>query len=128
MKHIILGAGGAISKVLTEELLADNQKIKLASRTIKTIQGVESLKTDLLNFNEVNNVVEEFSTVYLVAGLKYDIKVWQDHWPKIMRNTVEVCGTKNAKLIFFDNVYSYGKVDGKMTEDTPLNPPAKKEK
>ncbi len=126
MKHIILGAGGAISKVLTEELSADNQKIKLASRSIKTIQGIESVKTHLLNFNEVNDVVEEFSTVYLVAGLKYDIKVWQEQWPKIMRNTVEVCGAKNAKLIFFDNVYSYGKVDGTMTEDTPINPSSKK--
>ncbi len=126
MKHIILGAGGAISKVLAEELLADNQKIKLASRTIKTIQGIESVKTDLLSFDEVNNVVEEFSTVYLVAGLKYDIKVWQEQWPKIMRNTVEVCGAKNARLIFFDNVYAYGKVNGTMTEETPLNPSSKK--
>ena len=126
MKHIILGAGGTISKVLTEELLADNQKIKLASRTIKTIQGLESVKTDLLNFNEVNHVIEEFSTVYLVAGLKYDIKVWKEEWPKIMRNTVEVCSAKNSRLIFFDNVYAYGKVDGKMTESTSLNPASKK--
>ncbi len=126
MKHIILGAGGAISKVLVKELVANNEKIKLAARNLKTIEGIESVKADLLNFNEVNNVIEEFSTVYLVAGLSYNIKVWQEQWPKIMRNVVEVCGAKNAKLIFFDNVYAYGKVDGAMTEDTPINPASKK--
>lgn len=126
MKHIILGAGGAISKVLVKELLSDNQKIKLAARHFKVIEGFESIKVDLLNFNEVNNVIEEFSNVYLLAGLKYNIKVWNEQWPKIMRNVVEACSAKNSKLLFFDNVYAYGKVNGVMTEDTPLNPSSKK--
>ena len=126
MKHIILGAGGAISRVLVKELSSDNQKLKLAARNFKIIEGFESVKTDLLNFNEVNNIIEEFSTVYLVAGLTYSIKVWNDQWPKIMRNVVEACSAKNSKLIFFDNVYAYGKVNGVMTEETPVNPSSKK--
>ena len=126
MKHIILGAGGAISRVLVKELLSDNQKIKLVSRHFKVIDGFESVKADLFNFDEVNNAVEEFSTVYLVAGLTYSIKVWNEQWPKIMRNVVEACSAKNAKLIFFDNVYSYGKVNGVMTEGTSINPSSKK--
>jgi nucleoside-diphosphate-sugar epimerase len=126
MKHIILGAGGTISKVLAKELLKDNEKIKLASRHVKTIEGITSVKTDLLNFKEVAEVIEEFSMVYLVAGLVYDIKVWQEQWPKIMRNVVEASSEKNAKLIFFDNVYAYGKVAGVMTEETPINPSSQK--
>ena len=126
MKHIILGAGGALSRVLVKELSSDNQKLKLAARNFKIIEGFESVKTDLLNFNEVNNIIEEFSTVYLVAGLTYSIKVWNDQWPKIMRNVVEACSAKNSKLIFFDNVYAYGKVNGVMTEETPVNPSSKK--
>jgi nucleoside-diphosphate-sugar epimerase len=126
MKHIILGAGGAISKVLVKELLSDNQKIKLAARQFKVVEGFESVKADLLNFNEVNNVIEEFSTVYLTAGLKYSFKVWNEQWPRIMRNVMEACGEKNSKLLFFDNVYAYGKVSGVMTEETPLNPVSKK--
>ena len=126
MKHIILGAGGAISKVLVKELLSENQKIKLAARHFKVVEGLESIRADLLNFNEVNNVIEEFSTVYLVAGLQYSTKAWSEQWPKIMRNVVEVCSAKNSRLLFFDNVYAYGKPDGVMTEDKPLNPVSKK--
>jgi nucleoside-diphosphate-sugar epimerase len=62
----------------------------------------------------------------LCAGLPYDVKVWSVTWPKIMQNTIDACKHVGAKLIFFDNVYMYGKVDGKMTETTPYNPCSKK--
>jgi hypothetical protein len=64
--------------------------------------------------------------VYLVAGLKYDTKTWQEQWPKVMRNTIDACKKHNSKLIFFDNVYAYGLVTGAMTEGTPFNPNSKK--
>ena len=47
-------------------------------------------------------------------------------WPRIMTNTIEACKRAGAKLIFFDNVYMYGKVSGPMTEETPFNPCSKK--
>jgi nucleoside-diphosphate-sugar epimerase len=43
-----------------------------------------------------------------------------------MRNVVAACEAKNARLIFFDNVYLYGKVDGPMTEATPVRPSSAK--
>src|SRR5580700_4070037 len=43
-----------------------------------------------------------------------------------MSNTIEACKRAGAKLIFFDNVYMYGKVTGPMTETTPFNPCSRK--
>jgi nucleoside-diphosphate-sugar epimerase len=43
-----------------------------------------------------------------------------------MTNVINACAATGAKLIFFDNVYMYGKVDGVMTEETPFNPCSKK--
>jgi nucleoside-diphosphate-sugar epimerase len=43
-----------------------------------------------------------------------------------MRNTIEAAKRANAKLVFFDNVYMYGKVNGPMTEDTPFRPASRK--
>jgi nucleoside-diphosphate-sugar epimerase len=60
------------------------------------------------------------------VGLKYDLGVWQDLWPRIMANTIEACKRAQAKLIFFDNVYMYGKVHGVMTEETRYAPCSKK--
>jgi len=62
----------------------------------------------------------------LLVGLKYDVNVWRELWPRIMRNAIEACKRANAKLIFFDNVYMYGRVRGAMTEETPFHPTSKK--
>jgi nucleoside-diphosphate-sugar epimerase len=64
--------------------------------------------------------------VHLLAGLKYNLGVWQELWPRIMANTIEACKRADAKLIFFDNVYMYGKAAGPMTENTPYAPCSKK--
>ena len=45
-----------------------------------------------------------------------------------MRNTIDACKKSGARLIFFDNVYMYGKVKGHMTESTPFNPYSEKGK
>jgi nucleoside-diphosphate-sugar epimerase len=47
-------------------------------------------------------------------------------WPVIMTNVINACKESGARLIFFDNVYMYGKVNGWMTEETPFNPCSKK--
>jgi nucleoside-diphosphate-sugar epimerase len=132
-KHIILGFGGAIGNVLAEELLANHERVKLVSRRGQGMPrqhagqtGAEAAATDLTNSEDVNRVVEESSMVYLVAGLPYNTAIWREQWPKIMRNVVDACKAKNARLIFFDNVYMYGRVDGPMTEETPVNPRSKK--
>jgi nucleoside-diphosphate-sugar epimerase len=43
-----------------------------------------------------------------------------------MRNTIDACKRHGCALVFFDNVYAYGRVDGVMTEDTPYNPCSRK--
>ena len=59
--------------------------------------------------------------VYLVIGITYNVKIWKEQWPVIMRNVIDACKATGAKLVFFDNIYMYGKIDGKITEDTPYN-------
>jgi len=70
--------------------------------------------------------VKGSAVVYLLVGLTYDIRVWKVNWPKIMTNVINACKESGSKLIFFDNVYMYGRVDGMMTEETSFNPCSKK--
>lgn len=125
-KHIILGAGGAIGSTLADELKSKGEKIKLVSRSGIKLEGTETAKADLLYKEQVENAVEDSSIVYMTAGLPYNYSVWQKQWFNIMQNVVEACKNKNARLIFFDNVYSYGKVDGPMSEESPYNACSKK--
>ena len=38
----------------------------------------------------------------------------------------DACKRHGSALVFFDNVYVYGQVDGVMTEETPYNPCSRK--
>ena len=124
--HTILGAGGSVSNVLTKELLRQNKKVRLVSRSRYSIVGTESYKADITLFQETLKSIEGSNIVYLCIGLAYNTKVWELYWPIIMENTINACKSVGAKLIFFDNVYMYGKVNGSMTETTPYNPISKK--
>ena len=126
MKHTILGAGGSIGNALTHELLKTKEDVRLVSRSNYSVPGTESFKADITSYDETLKSVKGSDFVYLCAGIIYDSKVWAELWPKVMQNTINACKSVNAKLIFFDNVYMYGKVDGKMTETTPYNPCSRK--
>ena len=122
----ILGAGGPIGIELAKILAARNTPFRLVSRSPKPVGGAELLAADLADREQTIRAVAGSSVVHLLAGLKYELRVWQELWPRIMANAIEACKRAQAKLIFFDNVYMYGKVDGPMTEDTPYAPYSKK--
>jgi nucleoside-diphosphate-sugar epimerase len=123
----ILGAGGAIGDELVKELARKNARVRLVRRNPKPAPGgMESVGADLSEPSQTIQAVAGSDVVYLLAGLKYDYAVWRETWPRIMRNTIEACKRVGAKLVFFDNVYMYGKVAGPMTEETPFNPCSKK--
>lgn len=124
--HTILGAGGAVSNQLFPVLKANNETIRLVSRKAAPVEGAEILAADITDYSQTLNAVKDSSVVYLLAGLQYDIRVWKISWPKIMTNVINACKATGCKLIFFDNVYMYGKVDGAMREDTPFNPCSQK--
>jgi len=123
----ILGANGIISTELAKALTQYTAKIRLVSRNpLKVNDTDEIFAADLTSPEQTLAAVAGSEIVYLTAGLKYSTKIWQEQWPLIMRNVIEACIKHKSKLVFFDNVYLYGKVNGWMTESTPANPCSKK--
>ena len=125
----ILGSTGVIGRELANALPKYTNKIRLVSRNPKKINdGDELVRANLLNAEEILKAVDGSEVVYLTAGIQYDIKIWQRDWPVIMKNVIEACKKNNSKFIFFDNVYSYGRVNGWMTEESPIKPDSEKGK
>jgi nucleoside-diphosphate-sugar epimerase len=125
--HTILGANGVIAQELSRALDEFTQDIRQVSRTPRKVNPTdETFVADLLDGQATVNAVSGSEVVYLVAGLKYNAAVWQEQWPRVMRNAIDACKQHGARLVFFDNVYAYGRVDGVMTERTPFNPISKK--
>jgi nucleoside-diphosphate-sugar epimerase len=125
--HTILGANGVIAQELSRALVKSSPAIRQVGRKPRKVNSTdETVVADLLDAQATANAVSGSEVAYLVAGLKYDTSVWQEQWPQVMRNVINACKDHGARLVFFDNVYSYGRVDGLMTEDTPFNPISKK--
>src|ERR1700686_909866 len=88
----ILGAGGAIGNELVKVLSAKSQPFRLVGRNPKATPGAtETLAADLTDRDQTVRAVAGSSVVYLLVGLKYDRRVWQDMWPRVMSNTIESC-------------------------------------
>jgi len=123
----IHGAGGVIGDELAKLLAARNQPFRVVARHPRMVPGAaETVAADLADLDQTVRAVAGSSVVHLVVGLKYDLKVWRELWPRIMSNTIEACKRAGAKLIFFDNAYMYGRVNGPMTEQTAFNPCSRK--
>ena len=116
-----------IGTELVKTLAPKGRRLRLVGRQPQLLAGAtETVSADISNLDQTIAAVAGSSVVYLLVGLKYELKVWRELWPRIMDNVIEACKRAQAKLIFFDNVYAYGKVSGYMTEETPFNPCSKK--
>lgn len=125
----ILGSSGVIGKEVAKVLPQYTDKIRLVSRDPKKVnKNDELLKANLLNADETLRAVKDSKIVYLTVGLQYDKNIWRKQWPILMQNVIDACKKNKSKLVFFDNVYSYGKVNGWMRESTPHNPVSEKGK
>lgn len=126
----ILGAGGDIGKLLALELKNYTSRIRLVSRNpIKVNDTDELFIADLTNREAVFEAVKGSSVVYLTVGYAYKLKIWKQLWIPTMQNTIDACLAHGAKLVFFDNIYMYGKeAMSHITEDCLIDPPSKKGK
>lgn len=124
----ILGAGGAVGKVLAKELRRYTNKVRLVSRKPLAVSGQDQwVGADLTDAAATEAAVMGSKVVYLVAGLPYKLKVWQQQWPVIMQNVTDACIRQGARLVFFDNIYMYDAAAlNNMKEGSPVNPPSRK--
>ncbi len=130
MRTVILGATGPIGTALSSEIkkIRSIDILQLAARSYvnKTDGKIIYKKTNLLDAHETEEAVKGMTLAYLTVGLPYNHAVWERDWPIIIKNVINACEKYNVKLVFFDNVYAYGLVNGTMTEETPFRPISKK--
>jgi nucleoside-diphosphate-sugar epimerase len=123
----ILGANGVIGRELSKLLLAHTDRVRQVGRSPRGVNPTDELvSANLLDADATSRAVAGSEVAYLVAGLRYDAGVWEQEWPRVMQNAIDACAKHRCKLVFFDNVYAYGRVVGPMTEDTPFNPSSRK--
>jgi nucleoside-diphosphate-sugar epimerase len=122
MTHLVLGGNGVIGRATISALTDQGLEVRSVSRTAPEPTSTPSTSVDLQDAAATRQALKGASVAYLVLGLPYRTSVWRRDWPPIVQNVIDACVTNDTTLVFLDNVYAYGSVDGPMTENTPIRP------
>jgi nucleoside-diphosphate-sugar epimerase len=116
--HVVLGAG-PLGLAVARHLVARGDRVRAAvrGRRADLPEGVEAVGADLAIEADVKRACEGAAVVYHCANPPY--AKWSELHPPIMDAVIEGAAAAGARLVFGDNLYAYGPVDGPLTEDLP---------
>lgn len=124
--HVVIGAGGGAGKAIVRELVARELPVRAVNRSgdADVPAGVECVAGDAMDLASMEAACEDASVIYHAVNVPYP--QWQAMLPTIMDNLITSAEAEEARLVYVDNLYMYGKVDGPMSESTPVNPCSRK--
>lgn len=124
--HVVLGASGGTGNAVVRELAAQGKRVRAVNRSGRADvpAGVETVKGDATDASSVREVCQGARVVYYCANVPYN--EWHQKLVPMMEHVIEAAAASNAKLIYADNLYSYGKPTGSLTENTPYRPVGRK--
>jgi len=116
--HVVLGSG-PLGLALLRHLASGSHRVRAVSRHARDDlpAGAEFAAANLADVAEATRACEGADVVYHCANPPY--AKWPDLHPPIMKAAIEGASSAGARLVFGDNLYAYGPVDGPMTEDLP---------
>ena len=116
---VVVGCNGPIGTELMRRLGADGRSVRGVSRSgrAEAPSGVELVAGDVGNVDDARRCCDGAAVVYCCVGVDYTR--WPELWPPIVDGLIAGSEAAGAKLVFADNLYSYGPVAGPMTEDLP---------
>jgi nucleoside-diphosphate-sugar epimerase len=118
--HVVLGSG-AIGRAVTEELVKRGESVRIVNRSGKMNEvpaGVQVVASDLYDPAKVREVTRGAKVVYQSAQPHY--YQWPEKFPPLQKSIIDGLTGSNAKLVLVENVYMYGKMNGRaLSEDMP---------
>ena len=120
--HVVLGTG-PLGLALLRHLAAGGQRVRAVAGHGRDDlpEGVEFLGANLADASEAERACDGADVVYHCANPPY--AKWPELHPPLMHAIIDGASSASAKLVFGDNLYAYGPVDGVMTEDLPYRAP-----
>ena len=126
--HVVIGASGGLGNAVVRELVDRRKLVRAVNRSGKADvpDGVEVVKGDVTDNKTARQVCQGATVVYNCANPPYT--KWPEMFPPILDGIIEGAASAEAKLVFGDNLYMYGPVEGPISEDLPYNAAGRKGK
>ncbi len=132
-KAIVLGATGGLGSAVVFELVKRERSVIAVTRNFQKARkmfqniDVEIRQADLMDQEQALTAVQGADVVYHCANVLYT--KWLKEFPIINNNILAAVKEAGANLVFADNLYMYGEMQGdKISEEHPLNAESKKGK
>lgn len=120
--HVVVGGSGATGRVIVRELAARGKRVRAVNRSGRAPvpEGVEALAADATDPASMREACRGAAVVYHCAMPTFSR--WVELFPPMMEAVIEGASSADAKLVFADDTWMYGKVAGPMTEELPYRP------
>src|SRR5215207_4962698 len=115
--HVVFGATGGIGRAVTEELVRRGRRVRAVSRGGSAIGGAEGIAADATQPGAAAAAAAGAAVVYHCVNPGYT--QWPQLLPPVSRSILGAAEATGAKLVYADNVYAYGPVEGPLREDLP---------
>jgi nucleoside-diphosphate-sugar epimerase len=127
--HVIFGTG-PLGKWTARELARQGKRVRLINRSGQATdlpEGAEVIKADASDARQTIELTAGATAVYQCAQPAYH--EWASKFPSLQAAILEGAAAAGAKLIVAENLYMYGKPDGRpLTEDSPYHAHTRKGK
>ncbi|KRE92920.1 epimerase [Nocardioides sp. Soil774] len=119
--HVVTGAG-PVGSTVAQQLADAGHHVRLLTRSGSGPDHprIDRRKVDVSQPDAMTDALEGAVAVHhCIHGSAYDSRVWRAELPAAERAVLEAAGRAGAVVVFPESLYSYGRVDGPITEDTP---------
>ena len=116
--HVVIGLG-PLGRAVTSELTGRGIPVRAVGRhTVADLAPtVEVVQADITDPDEARRAMAGAVVVYHTASAPYDR--WPRLLPPLMDGVIDGSSVTGARIVYADNLYAYGPVDGPLTEDLP---------
>jgi nucleoside-diphosphate-sugar epimerase len=115
--HVVFGATGAIGGAVVAELVRAGRQVRAVSRGGQAPDGAQGVAADASDRAQAARAAAGGSVIYHCASPPYT--QWPELFPPLTDSILGAAESSGAKLVFADNLYAYGPVDGPLREDLP---------
>lgn len=116
--HVVAGVG-AVGRAVISELVGQGLPVRAIAR--HAVAGlpreVDLVQPDITDPDATRRAMSGAVVVYHTASAPYHR--WPALLPPLMRGVLDGAASTGARIVYADNLYAYGPVDGPLTEDLP---------
>jgi nucleoside-diphosphate-sugar epimerase len=119
--HVVTGAG-PVGSTVAQQLADSGQQVRLLTRSGSGPDHplIDRRRVDVSLPEALVDAFDGAVAVHhCIHGSAYDSRVWREELPRAEKAVLEAAGTTGAVVVFPESLYSYGPVDGPITEDAP---------